>query len=209
MKSQHIKIDFREIKDAELSEFAQGVENGLTNNPLVFPAPPVTPLALKGQRQDYETKLVKALNGNTFDTAAKDAARVVLETSLRSDGQYCEIITGTNVANKKLSGYHLTDLPTPVGEFPAPDFVKVVDGNNPTEFDVDIAVVDKAAGYLVAFTPESNAEPNPANWTIRWTKKHRHTFTGFQSGTKYKVAAAAVGASDSINFSNPVTRIAQ
>jgi hypothetical protein len=209
MKLQHISIDFKEIKDAELSEFTQGVEGGLTDNPVIFPTPPITPVVMKGQRQDFEDKLVKALNGNTFDTAAKDAARVVLETTLRSDGQYCDIATGTNVANKLLSGYHLTDLPTPIGEFPAPLYVKVVDGNNPTEFDVDIAVVEKAAGYLVAFTPESNTEPNPYNWTIRWTKAHRNTFTGFISGTKYKVAAAAVGASNSINFSNPVSRIAQ
>jgi len=209
MKTQHIKIDFSEIKDAELSEFTQGVEDGLNSNPVIFPAPPVPVATIDTQRQDFEGKLVRALNGNTADTAAKDAARVVLETSLKSDAQYSDTVTGSNVANKLLSGYRLTDLPSPVGELLAPDFVKVVDGNNPGEFDVDIAVVDKATGYLVAFTPEANTEPNPMNWTLRWTQKHRNTFTGFVSGTRYRVAAAAVGASSNVNFSNAVMRIAQ
>jgi len=209
MKIQHIKIDFAEIKDAELSEFTQGVETGLTDNPVIFPAPPVAVATITTQRQDFENKLVKALNGNTADTAAKNAARVTLETSLKSDGRYADTATGSNVANKLLSGYKLSDLPNPVGELLAPDFMKVTDGNNAGEFDVDIAVVDKADGYLAAFAPESSTEPNPANWTIRWTKKHRATFTGFASGTRYRIAAAAVGASSIVNFSNPVSRIAQ
>ncbi|HLG35357.1 MAG TPA: hypothetical protein VI757_10790 [Bacteroidia bacterium] len=209
MKIQHISIDFSGIKDAGLSEFTQGVEDGFTNNPGIFPDLPVDVPIVKAQREDYELKLVKSLNGNTADTAAKDAARLVLEASLKSDGQYADIVTGNNVANKLLSGYHLTDIPSPVGELPAPNYVKVTDGNNAGEFDVDIAVVKKASGYLVAFTPESNTEPNPYNWTLRWTKKHTNTFTGYTSGTKYKIAAAAVGASSIVNFSNPVTRIAQ
>ena len=53
MRTQHIKIDFQEIKDAQLSEFAQGVEDGLANNPAIFPAPPVPPPTLDLQRADF------------------------------------------------------------------------------------------------------------------------------------------------------------
>lgn len=209
MKKKHVNIDFSDIHDDALSEFAQGVEIGLTDNAVTFPDLPFAVSVVKLQRQDFDQKLVKALNGNSTDTANKDAARKVLDKSMKKNGKYVDDIADGDAAIILSSGYKISKDPAPIGEFHAPDSIKVGNGDNAGEFDVDIAPVKKAAGYLVAFTPESNTEPNPADWTIRWTKKHRHTFTGLQSGTKYKVAAAAVGTSDSINFSNPVTRIAQ
>jgi hypothetical protein len=209
MKTQHISIDFSDVRDAELPEFTDKIITGFTDNPALFPAPPVPVATIQTQRNDYQTKLDNAINGTPADTAAKDAARLTLETTLKSDGRYADTVTGTNVADKLLSGYPLTDLPEPIGEFHAPDFLRVINGDNPGEFDVDIAVVDKASGYLVAFAFDGDAEPNPYNWMLRWTQKHRNTFTGFESGKKYKVAAAAVGASNNVNFGNAVTRIAQ
>ena len=200
MHKQSALIDFSHYSQPELGPAATIIYTDMTANPVTYPNPKVAMSIFNNQIANWNT----IYNKPDYDGKAGDLnkARTVLETSLRDNGIYVNSIAKGDLALLQKSGYPLSKLRTPVGDLLPPDSVDITNGIAPGTFDIDIAIVDNAWGYLLAFTAVSNTEKDPNLWTIKWSAKHTNTFGGFISGTQYKFAACAVGSSNNVFWKN-------
>ena len=200
MQKQHANIDFHGVTQSELSPLAATIVTDMTANTAVYPTPTVPLATVNLQLTSWNTILGKPdYPGKTGDLKN---ARIALETSLKQNGIYVNSIAKGDLAMLAKSGYPISKLHSPVGDLLPPDSVTVTNGTSPSTFDVAIAVVDNAKGYLFANAPISNAVSDPNLWTIKWSAKHTNTFSGFATGTQYKFAACAVGSSNNVFWTN-------
>ncbi len=205
MHKQHANTDFSAVKQGGFSEAARLTFTKLTLNALVFPNLPVTLTALGDQLDLWDLTYGKPY----YDAQAGELGniRTDIETSLKENGVYVNSIAKGDIAALQKSGYPISKLHTPVGDLLPPASVVITNGTAPASFDIDIAKVEHAVGYLVGFTPVTNTVNDPNLWTIRWSKTHTNTFTGFVTGTQYKFAACGVAASNTIYWTNSPANI--
>lgn len=200
MQKQHANTDFSHVSQANFSKDTRLTVTELGLNPLVYPNPPVPLSTLAGQIDNWDG----ILNRPDYPGKADDLKniRTIIEGFIKENGIYVNSIAKGDLAKLAKSGYPLSKAHTPVGDLLPPDSVDITNGTAPGSFDIDIAIVDNAWGYLFAFTPASNTEKDPNLWTIKWSAKHTNTFGGFISGTQYKFAACAVGSSNNVFWKN-------
>jgi len=208
MHKQHANIDFTAIAQADFSAAARLTVTELGINATVFPNPPVALPMLTSQIDIWDGIIKKPeYSGKAADLKN---ARTTIEDSIRKNGIFVNGIAKGDTALLAKSGYPISKAHAPVGDLLPPDSLTVTNGTAPASFDIEIATVENARGYLFAFTPVSNTGSDPNLWTIKWSPKHINTFTGFASGTQYKFAACAVGSSNTVYWKNaPANLFAQ
>lgn len=200
MQKQHANINFHDVIQGDLSPLAKLIVTDMTANAVTYPNPPVALTVVTTQINAWDAIIAKAdYPGKTGDLKN---ARTALETSLKLNGIFVNGIAKGDLALLAKSGYPVSKLHSPVGDLLPPASVTVSNGTAPTTFDVNIAVVANASGYLFAFAPVSNAGTDPNLWTIKWSATHTNTFSGFATGTQYKFAACAVGSSNNVFWTN-------
>ncbi len=101
--------------EAEVAVLAEEMISGLTDNPLVYPAPPVAVLDLTTAKTALTTAMnaavaAKAAAEATID--AKDAALEALEDAMKSDIKYAENTVGNDDAKLSLIGWGAKKSPT-------------------------------------------------------------------------------------------------
>jgi hypothetical protein len=200
MHKQQALTDFSRVSQANFSTDTRLTVTELTQNSNVYPNPPITMAILSGQIDVWDGIIKKP----DYPGKANDLknTRTLIEGSIKQNGTYVNSIAQGDLAKLAKSGYQISKAHTPVGDLLPPDSVDITNGTAPNTFDIDIAIVDNAWGYLFAFTPVSNTEKDPNLWTIKWSAKHTNTFGGFISGTQYKFAACAVGSSNNVFWKN-------
>jgi len=199
----HVSLGFAQYKDKELLPFTANVVLGLTSNP-DFPTPPVLGPALNTQRQAFEDALGKADKGSEADTEAKDAARDVLEESLRVNAAYVEQKAG-GVANKILSTGYLTTSHehSPVAAMPKA-LIKEIINSASGELLVRGVPIDNAHAYEVQFKTAAG------DWQLAgiFSQARRMVLKSLTPGTTYGIRFRAVGAADNYGeWSDPVSHI--
>jgi hypothetical protein len=208
MIPQHAKTDFSHVSNDAIANDATTIVSQMTTNASIFPNPTI-PLATVSQKiTDYTTVLTAPI----YPTQASDlaAARKLLEESLSANAKYVNTIANGDLVILGKSGYPISKLHTPVGDLAAPNSVKVTNGLIHGTFDMEIAIVPHAHGYLFAYTLTTNTDTNPNNWTWRWSSTHKNTFSGFTSGQQYKFAGCGAGSSDTLVWTNaPANKFAQ
>jgi len=200
MHKQKAITNFDHVTQADFSPLAKLIVTEMTANATVYSHPPVPLATIKTQINTWDS--ISGQADHPGKTGALHNARTVLETSLSENGIFVNGIAKGDLAKLEKSGYPISKLHSPVGDLMPPDSVKVSNGTAPRTFDISIAVVDNAKGYLFAYAPMSDAGTDPNLWTIKWTAKHTNTFCDFVSGTQYKFAACAVGASNNVFWKN-------
>ncbi len=101
--------------DTEVADFAQGVEEGMNNNPnfpnpplpLVPPVPPdpKAPTDLQTLRLDFTAARVAAADGGKQLTAIKDQKRELLTEALHALAMYVQTVARTNLVVLLSSGF--------------------------------------------------------------------------------------------------------
>jgi hypothetical protein len=200
MHKQQAKIDFSDFTQSEFSPAAHEIQSTMVTNAALYPAPPITMAALLALIGAYDLIIEKPeYVGRTGDLSN---ARIAVEGALKTNGGYVNGIALGDVAKLEKSGYPISKAHSPIGNLLPPAFVNVKNGTAPLTFDFNIATVDNAKGYLIAFTLMTNPVTDPNLWTIVWSSKHTNTFAGFLTNTQYKFAACAVGAGNAVFWKN-------
>jgi len=94
--------------EAEVIALAEAMITGLTDNPLVYPAPPVTPADLTTAKNAYTTAKNAAIAAAAVAeaaTTAKDEALEDLADAMKSDIRYAENVSNDDDDKLKLIGW--------------------------------------------------------------------------------------------------------
>ena len=200
MHKQHANTDFAHVLQDSLGPDVHNIINLMTANSGIYGSPTIPLMTVSRLLGVYETALNAApYAGQTGDIKN---ARTALEAALNTNGIYVNSIAKGDLAMLEKSGYPISVLIAHVGDLVAPTSVAMSKGAAALTFDINIAVVLHAHGYLFAFTPVSNTVTDPNLWTIRWSHKHKNTFGGFVKGVEYKFAACGVGSTNNVFWTN-------
>ena len=115
IKKLRVFLGSLRASDPEVGDFAQGVEEGMNNNPN-FPKPPVplvppvppdptAPTDLQTLRLDFTAARVAAADGGKTLTAVKDQKRELLTEALHALAMYVQTVARTNLAVLLSSGF--------------------------------------------------------------------------------------------------------
>jgi len=103
------------LREADVVVLAEEMISGFTDNPLVYPAPPVAALDLTTAKTAFTTAMNAAVAAKAAAEAAvdtKDAALEDLEDAMKSDIRYAENTVGDDDAKLKLIGWGAKKSPT-------------------------------------------------------------------------------------------------
>ena len=103
------------LREAEVVVLAEEMISGFTDNPLVYPAPPVAVIDLTTAKTAFTTAMNAAVAAKAAAEAAvdtKDAALETLEDAMKSDIRYAENTVGDDDAKLKLIGWGAKKSPT-------------------------------------------------------------------------------------------------
>jgi hypothetical protein len=205
-RKQQAIIDFSTYTEAALPVTTDVIAAELTLNAATFPGLPVTGAALQLQNNTYRTILGKPdYAGKAADLGA---ARLVLETSLRSDGVLVNTIAKGDLVILQKSGYPLSKTPQPIGPLPK-STLELTPTNNKGEFTFKIKGVKQASGYIICITPLVNGEADPHKWQWFWCPKSKGTISNLDGSTRYKAVSVAVGSDPQLTFSDQIERTTQ
>ena len=112
--------DFTGESNLALKAIAEAIHTNMTLNAATFPNPTVTMVVLNTQITDYTTKLAATASRTPSDLIAFDAAREVLEESLRGLGNYVNSVALGSAAIVVQSGFPSYDT-TRVPDYTPPD----------------------------------------------------------------------------------------
>ena len=103
------------LREADVVILADEMITGLANNPLVYPAPPVTATDLTTAKTDCVAAISAVVAAKAAAEAAVDAKDAALETlvdAMKSDIKYAENTVGDDDAKLKLIGWGAKKSPT-------------------------------------------------------------------------------------------------
>lgn len=183
------KTGFGNLRDYALIETAQYIVEKMTNN-INFPNPTVPLANISRAIKAFQSAYEKSRHGTREDTMEKNLKRKELINNLSSLGFYVNSVAQGNGIKLESSGFDLTKTPESVGYPPAPQYLKISEGENPGEAYVDIDPVPKAAGYVFLYAPTPAPEANE-EWYMKTFSSSKNYITGLKSGVKYSFKAAA------------------
>lgn len=200
MINNRVALKFVELSDSALDEFAANSVSCLTGN-LGFPNPPVGIPALTALHVTYHSAVIAASDGGTQLIAARNEARVALETALRQNAAYVQSIAGQNLALLLTSGYKATSAnrtPVPL----VSPVIMNVDNQSTSRLFVGLAGKSHAAAIQVkAVTLEGVVVA-----TVESTRSRNIEVPGTIPGTYYTLQARGIGGSTGYSdWSLPVT----
>ncbi len=145
MSNSHpIKTDLSKHTDADAAVQYQAVYDGMKTN-VFFSHPDIAYDDFLDAGTDFGTKLSASIHGTPTQTAAKNAARELLNQNYCTQGFYVIRTSNGNLEMLTSSKYVLSQEKAPVT---LPD-VEVKNGENPGELIFKFKAVDKARAYLV------------------------------------------------------------
>jgi len=150
------------------------------------------------KKNDYETALVKAINGTTADTALKDQRRAELEVMLTQQAQNCAVIANGDLALYLTTGYAAKDTKgTPTGPLPQVSGVELDYGDSTGELKAGWDRMIDALNFTVrAYSDIANPDGSVVKEYITGKiGKKQTTLSGLPSGQIIFVRVRANGGS--------------
>ena len=203
-----VKLDLRRKTDLELKEFAQQHITKATGNPDFTTLDPDAATFLAGSN-GFASALADsdaAQQTAKQKTAAKDAARGVLESLLTDRGSYVERKSGGDKAKILSIGFDVKGEGAPSG---VPDRVgnlSISTGDNAGELDAHWDAVD---GGKITYEIHSSPDPvTQSSWNNQpRSTKSKTTLAGLTSGARTWVRVRATGSGGAGAWSDPVSKI--
>src|ERR1700750_178613 len=104
-KRIRISYDFAQLSDGNLSPFAGGVIDGVTEHSVSFPDLPHDAATLTTFKTDFDNARAAQVDAGPSATAAKNNFREILVNALRDDAAYVELQANNDLAVLLSSGY--------------------------------------------------------------------------------------------------------
>ncbi|MEO7098761.1 MAG: hypothetical protein ABI162_05325 [Luteolibacter sp.] len=164
--------------DSDFESTAHSIITALTGS-AVFTNPEPTLADLTTRLTAFANAASAARDGGKAGTAAKNAARALVQEDFRELGQYIDATAAT------LEQYHSSKYPlqkerAPVGIQSAPSNLRVKHGKVSGSLDALCDVTD----HRVIYEWQTATGQTPAEWTTQpSTNSSRTTFSGFAPGT--------------------------
>jgi hypothetical protein len=191
--------------DADLASFAEAHKEAMAGNPN-FPTPTPSVALFDQWLADFETKLTELENLRVMMknlTEQKDVARAVLQAGFAQRAQYVEVASNGNPDIIATSGLPLRRPPTPVGQLPWPQNLRVEVAQVNGSLIIRWMSVSGAKGYMLQC---AEVVPNePRNWQLAYTGgKFSTQLSGLVSGKTYEFRVAAFGGTTGQSDWSPV-----
>jgi|SRR5882762_8206992 len=195
-----------QLKNANLSDQALAVVNGLTAAIALFANPPIIPAALQSQLNNYNTALALSIGGSKQQRKEMATQRELLRSYLVTNGQYVNQIVWSNIligqsyvdasADIVSSGYILGKQPSPVGALPV---LTIKKWGSPLIGQLHVQAIKQvgARAYILKYgLPGTDI----STWTSITFPSTRMRVNGLQSGLAIQWIAAGVCSSPERNF---------
>jgi hypothetical protein len=197
-------MGFAQFTDGNLSPFAGGVIEGLTDNAASFPALPVGLPALTTLKDTFDQALIDTADAGKAATAAKNIARAALIDALRKDAFYVAIAANNDSAVLLSSGYDAVSTNRAQSQLQQPDVVAV---ETPKSGELKVRVRRQANAR--AYEGRIKAAGSEFGPSISFASSKRLLFNGLTAGVKYTLQLCAVGGSTGrSDWSDPIEKMA-
>ncbi len=201
--NNRVSLGFTQLTDADADAFGANIIAKLTGN-AAFPNLPVTLAALTAQYTTYHNAFTAAMAGGKVAKAARDAARAVLETSLRAIAAYVQSIAGQNLTVLLSSGFEAVSNSRTQTPLDTPSFTKIEHGDT-TQLFLAVSAIPNARSY------EVQAKTGTSDWqTVNVSAQARNiVLDNLTPGTVYDLQVRAIGGSTGSSlWSAPVSQMA-
>ncbi|MBK8500448.1 MAG: hypothetical protein IPL52_16910 [Flavobacteriales bacterium] len=176
----NIKLPLYKLAVLKLLALLNNVIDKLTANALVFPAPPVTLLALQNLSDQLTAAIAAATGGGVEARAVRNNLVLEVRSALRLVADYVRIVSNGDAALLAKSGFELRKLPEPINEVGVPKNVKA----EATDEEGSLLVRwSKTVGARMFRVEQASGDP--ALGTVTWTTvlqtgRQRATLTGLE-----------------------------
>ena len=204
-----VKFPASSMTDSEITEFTGKENQAMTDNPnYEEPSPSVaevdaanTDLKAKMQAMDLAQSMAKDA------TAARDAARLKLESLMKARASYVQLTSNGNTQLILNAGFPVRNPRTPVGVLPPPQNLRIDLSGIAGQMSLRWDSVPYARAYLVQISPADTAE---RNWVLDDTvTATRLLCNNMTLGQSYAFRIASVGgAAGQSQWSPEVVRMA-
>jgi hypothetical protein len=203
METFRVSYGFLRYKDPEFLVFSEGVVIGLTGNP-GYGSPRVELGTLSTANTNFRNALTACETGGILATSAKDAARLIVEGYLRSEGAYVQSIAGENLTLLLSSGFLSTKTTRTRIMLPQPEIVRL-DCPQSTFLGVRVKPVPTGRAYEVRMKNGTGEYQTVGIFTYA----RLITIPGVVPGQIYAVQVRAIGGLTGYSdWSNPASRMA-
>lgn len=202
MPAYRVYLGFAKLPDADLSQFARLVLNGLTGNP-AFPHPAVPLADLAAAQVSFAEALIASNQGGMQTTAVKNAARQALIGLLRLEAYYVQVAMKDDLAVLLSSGFEAASNNRTPSPLSAPVILRIRNEQS-TQLALDLQRVDNARAY------EVQKMNGTGEWTVAgtFTKARGVVLENLVPGSVYKIQVRAIGGSTGYSpWSNPVSHM--
>lgn len=204
MAKNHLLHDYNQLPDAALGDFVLHVADQLEGN-ASFPAPPVTPAALKSANTDFLAAVAVCQDGTKQDTIHKNSLRDALTGQLDQLVTYVELTANNDPEVMTSSGFNLASntaaKPAPVGDVS----ISSVSNSGAGSLNLSLAIGANVWGI------EAQVSTAPNVWTPAgyFTDPRNVTLTNLTPGTLYAIHVRVHGSLNQISdWSDPVSHMA-
>jgi Fibronectin type III domain len=201
--NNRVSLGFTKLTDANAVPFSANLIVKLTGN-AAFPNLPLTIAALTAQFTTYQNAVTAAVEGGKIAKVVRDAAREVLETSLRAIAAYVQSVAGQDLTVLLSSGFEAVNNSRTQTPLETPSFVKIEHGNT-TQLFVSVTTIPNARSY------EIQAKTATGNWqTVSVVPQSRNiVLDKLTPGAVYDLQVRAIGGSTGSSlWSAPVSQMA-
>jgi hypothetical protein len=204
METSKVSIDFSMNKytDKELLVKASYIISQMTGN-THFPSPIPVLNELTEGKDNFNTSLMKVVDGNHQDTVEKNNRRLVLENLLRMEGAYVQSVSLGSEEIILTSGFDTNKKASPVGPLPMVTGIAAKSGLSRGSLEISWNVVPHTNMYEIKYT-EAPINENSV-WVYISVTKHKIVIEGFVQGKQYAFLIAAAGSDPSRNWSDVFT----
>ncbi len=205
MRKPRVITNYKKVRQADLGTVAQTVHDMMTGN-ATFPTPPITMAAFLLLVKDYVLKLATALHGTPVQTTAKNVAKTALLDAMTKNAVYVNATADGNEGELQSSGYFLAKTPQPKGPLAVPSLFRVNASPEPGRAIVEFMGLPGST-YLVRLTPDIRTDRSL--WQTAIDTRRNFIIEGLTSGSRYTFIGAYKGASNVLNFTQPVEVVIQ
>lgn len=203
-----VRLDLASRSDSDLAGFGQAHKGAMAGN-ANFPTPTPPATVFDGWLTDFEAKLVELDNLRLILknlTEQKDAIRAGLQAVFQQRALYVEMASNGDPDIIATSGLPLRRPPTPVGELPWPQNLRIERSVNPGVLIVRWLSVASSKGYVLQCA-EVIAD-QPRDWKqVYIGGKFSHQLMNMEAGKTYEFRVAAIGGSTGQSFWSPVVSL--